>query len=423
MEYTGYTPDMIKKDKKKLGGRTVLFVILLLLGAFLLIGFSGANTNNIADAGLVSYTDMDTDMVYYFEGLYLVDAYAHDVDSLGNIIDTEDFLVCYADADGNVIYTALRTEDGSDMDELCENYINDDSLMVGDVTLSGCFSANYGYSESSTMYGYLEEAYDHYSADLSGELLNMMFSYEDAQTIEEYRENSGKGDMVLLIMPLALIVAAIAGLVSTSIKKKELDALLAKAAAGPAVDNGGVGAASFTAETAPVSTGAVAKPDDIGAGEAVLDDVTFIKSISHSMSGVWHQYDVLLASRGYGWDMMIDWAEYMNTSDLQGVSQVAVSDMMGGLEQELTDRYIAAGRKVASIEELQTERSSLSVAGLSATIGHPVKIVWINQTNTLRVFTTTGDEALVNKYVETVIRRTFGTPDAMKAAKPLPEGE
>ena len=31
------------------------------------------------------------------------------------------------------------------------------------------------------------------------------------------------------------------------------------------------------------------------------------------------------------------------------------------------------------------------------------------------------DEVLIKKYVETVIRRTFGTKDAMKLAKPIPK--
>ena len=52
-----------------------------------------------------------------------------------------------------------------------------------------------------------------------------------------------------------------------------------------------------------------------------------------------------------------------------------------------------------------------------------MKIVWINQTNTLRLFTFTEDEEPVKRYVETMVRRTFGTGDAMKLGKPIPEGQ
>lgn len=50
----------------------------------------------------------------------------------------------------------------------------------------------------------------------------------------------------------------------------------------------------------------------------------------------------------------------------------------------------------------------------------PVKIVWINQTNQLSLFTSVADELTMRKYVETVVRRTFGTKDAMKIGIPVP---
>lgn len=49
-----------------------------------------------------------------------------------------------------------------------------------------------------------------------------------------------------------------------------------------------------------------------------------------------------------------------------------------------------------------------------------MKIVWFNQTKILRFFTIIDDDTLIKKYAETVVRRTFGTPDAMKLAKPIP---
>ena len=65
----------------------------------------------------------------------------------------------------------------------------------------------------------------------------------------------------------------------------------------------------------------------------------------------------------------------------------------------------------------------LGLGGESAVLGDMVKIVWINQTNTLRLFTLQDQEAKLRAYVETMVRRTFGTPDAMKVGKPIPEEE
>ena len=63
----------------------------------------------------------------------------------------------------------------------------------------------------------------------------------------------------------------------------------------------------------------------------------------------------------------------------------------------------------------------LSIAGISAVLRAPVKVVWFNQTRMLRIFTMVDDRQLMSCYVETMVRRTFGTPQAMKLGKPIPE--
>ena len=71
--------------------------------------------------------------------------------------------------------------------------------------------------------------------------------------------------------------------------------------------------------------------------------------------------------------------------------------------------------------ELKTERGQLAIGGMSRVLGFcPVKIVWFNQTKIFRIFTIPDNDELMLRYAETVIRRTFGTPDAMKKAKPVP---
>ena len=43
-----------------------------------------------------------------------------------------------------------------------------------------------------------------------------------------------------------------------------------------------------------------------------LNDLTYIKDMKHSQSGPWHQYDVLIDARGYGWNTMIGWADSLD---------------------------------------------------------------------------------------------------------------
>ena len=151
--------------------------------------------------------------------------------------------------------------------------------------------------------------------------------------------------------------------------------------------------------------------------EEYIDDVTYIRDIKHIPSVPWHQYDVLLAAQCYGWDYIIDWANYMATTDLEQISQVTVSS--ADKSADITESYIKSNGKFSETEELKNEAASLSVAGISKTLKAPMKIVWFNQTQVLRFFTIVDDETLIKKYIETVIRRTFGTNDAMKLAKPI----
>lgn len=157
--------------------------------------------------------------------------------------------------------------------------------------------------------------------------------------------------------------------------------------------------------------------------EAVyIDDVTFIRAMKHIPMVPWHQYDVLLAARGYGWDMMKEWADYMADADLEHVSQVTTASL-GTRETDVTRSYIDNGGRCTNTPELDRERGGLSVAGISKVLGAPMKIVWYNQTQVLRFFTLVDDELLIKQYAETTIRRTFDTENAMKLGKPIPEGQ
>lgn len=72
--------------------------------------------------------------------------------------------------------------------------------------------------------------------------------------------------------------------------------------------------------------------------EEYIDDVTFIRDIKHIPSGPWHQYYVLLAAQGYGWDYMISSADYMAAADLENISQVT-SGFIDSEDTDITELY------------------------------------------------------------------------------------
>ncbi len=141
------------------------------------------------------------------------------------------------------------------------------------------------------------------------------------------------------------------------------------------------------------------------------DDADFIRELKHSNYGAWQEYSVLLATNGYGWDTMKDWADYMVEADLTNVSEVTTG--FNG-ELNVTESYLRNGSKCEDTPELDEEMSSLSVAGHSRALNTLMKIGWFNQTCVLKFITPEKDEAAIRKYIEAMIRRTFGSKDAIK---------
>ena len=155
--------------------------------------------------------------------------------------------------------------------------------------------------------------------------------------------------------------------------------------------------------------------------DTMLDDVSYIQEMKHLYGNVgiasWQQYDILLATQPYGWDTMVEWAAYMESADIDKIDSIIVGDLNVDNGIELAHVYNQNKVGLKNYERLKEECGMLSIAGHSRTLNDSIKIVWTNQTRVLRLFTHINDETLITKYVETVIRRTFCTKDAMKLAK------
>ncbi len=155
---------------------------------------------------------------------------------------------------------------------------------------------------------------------------------------------------------------------------------------------------------------------DNGSDSVELDDLSYIKKMYHQQNGPWHRYSILIDARPAAWITIIDWADYMAEADLDKITTVTYGSP-GEKEKEINDQF-KKYKKMANIPELQNERSRLAIGGVSRVLHCPVKIVWFNQKRVIKVFTWVDDDKLMERYVETVIRRTFGTADAMKPVMP-----
>ncbi len=146
-----------------------------------------------------------------------------------------------------------------------------------------------------------------------------------------------------------------------------------------------------------------------------INDPSYIREMRRHADGKFQIYDVLLAARGYGWEYMLDWADSLIELDLERISQV-LSFSNATEDIDVTESFHEHGERCLKTPELEEENGALSVGGFSKVLGLPMKVCWYNQTNVLRFITFTEDETLMKKYVETMIRRSFNTEDAMKLA-------
>lgn len=221
MEYTGYTLREVRKDKRK----NMFFIVLLSIPLLLiLIIVTGAiieiATIRVEDVSTISYQSMSEGEGYYFDEMVLLDLYYQAGALITGDIEIDHYIVSFVDGDGTRVYTDLQTGEYNQIKEKCEMYVRDDSLEEGEVILSGCF---HGYESGSTVNYFFNKAYERYSEEVPGEILNWSFFYEDAETMEEYRSEKISIQCWTLCFAAVFIIPCAIGLILLVRKRKEMN--------------------------------------------------------------------------------------------------------------------------------------------------------------------------------------------------------
>ena len=142
-------------------------------------------------------------------------------------------------------------------------------------------------------------------------------------------------------------------------------------------------------------------------------------TIKHFKCGPWEQYDVLM-NVNFSWQMIVDLANYMASTDISNIEQVSLSELDGGEDKDQTYEFAFHGT-VRQMPSLANEHAALGLAGVSRTLNAKTKIVWFNQTRIIRVFTTVNDQAAIRDYADRILNKDFGTADEKKQCAPSPE--
>lgn len=144
----------------------------------------------------------------------------------------------------------------------------------------------------------------------------------------------------------------------------------------------------------------------------ILNDASYIYALKHIV-GPWHQYDFILATNGYGWDYILESANYLTNVDLMNVGTISITSSTD--TYEYIQSFREHGESILFTPELQKEESMLGVGGMSKVLdGIPLKVVWMNQTNVIRIMTPLDDEDCMIRYMESIIRRNFESADCLK---------
>lgn len=165
-----------------------------------------------------------------------------------------------------------------------------------------------------------------------------------------------------------------------------------------------------TVDATKSATQAATNPSAQAATQSAAEAVSYIedmKQLAFKMGDiVWQQYDILLATRGYGWDDIIEAADYLASADMDYIDSISTSSPTEETE-ELVHAYRQSKGSLKDLSLLAEEKGSLGLAGHSRKFDRSLKIVWYNQTRVLRIFSMFDDAALIRKYVETMMQRAF----------------
>ncbi len=165
-----------------------------------------------------------------------------------------------------------------------------------------------------------------------------------------------------------------------------------------------------TVDATKSATQAATNPSAQAATQSAAEAVSYIedmKQLAFKMGDtVWQQYDILLATRGYGWDDIIEAADYLASADMDYIDSISTSSPTEETE-ELVHAYRQSKGSLKDLSLLAEEKGSLGLAGHSRKFDRSLKIVWYNQTRVLRIFSMFDDAALIREYVETMMQRAF----------------
>lgn len=197
---------MRKNNKKAIGEALIVLGVFLIVIAIVLSYFGLKKPAELKEVDEISPEEMSDDYAYHFDELTVLDYYMKQ--SGGESGNGRYYIASFYDS-GVYYLVSIYGENDDELRLKLKNYVDDDDAYVGDLVISGCFTAqkvsavknlDEFYDESAE--NYIDQYNEYMNMDAVDLQLHLTYVCEDAEDYEDAVSTSGAlyGGIVFLLI-------------------------------------------------------------------------------------------------------------------------------------------------------------------------------------------------------------------------------
>lgn len=207
----------------------IVAVMFLIAGVVMIAGGVSGSDAELKDVTTLSASSMDDSFDYEIQEAYIFDNYATYEEN--GKPETYYLAVCFYDANDNLCMASLAMDPSDDIYDVVMDYLNDDTMYVGDLMLPVYASAG-SFSSTSDVGEYFQEYANEIALyDYNPQVLWLQLHYMGG-TLTDYEESAKSDSNASTIGGVVMLVLAVVFiLLSTRAAKKQKEAEAARAAA------------------------------------------------------------------------------------------------------------------------------------------------------------------------------------------------
>lgn len=207
----------------------IVAIIFLIAGVVMIAGGVSGSDTELKDVSTLTASSMDNSFDYEIQEAFIFDNYATYEEN--NVPETYYLAVAFYDMNDNLCMASMSMEKGDDIYDDVMDYLNDDTMYVGDLILPVYASASSFSSTSDVGEYYQEYANEIALYDYNPQLLWLQLDYMGG-TLTDYEDQAKSdsnastiGGVVMLVLAVVFILLAVRN------AKKQKEAEAARAAA------------------------------------------------------------------------------------------------------------------------------------------------------------------------------------------------